>query len=152
MELTQNYKNAFTEVYEILNLLDEEEYKKIPQNIVSVIENNRNIEYKYEIDRKISLSNLPMLVETKAILFNLFRDYLSTPTQKQKIIEMQREERVIEDKKKRKIYNPDDIFKIKQDKVENILEEKDLVKIKKERFFNKIINKLKKVFGKNKSK
>ena len=57
MELTQNYKNAFTEVYEILNLLDEEEYKKIPQNIVSVIENNRNLEYKYEIDRKISLSN-----------------------------------------------------------------------------------------------
>ena len=45
MRITSNYKNAFAEVYEILNLLDKEEYKKIPQSVISVIETNRNCEY-----------------------------------------------------------------------------------------------------------
>ena len=79
-----NYNNAFTEVYEILNCLDEEEVNKIPEEVRNVIEKNRNLDYNYEVNYDEDLSNQPMLTETKAILFNLFRDYLSTAEQKEK--------------------------------------------------------------------
>ena len=79
------YANAYTEVYEILNCLDEEEYSKIPEELLEVFEENRNLDYEYEVNEEQDLLKQPMLKETKAILLNIFRDYLATPEQKQKI-------------------------------------------------------------------
>ena len=45
------YKDAYTEVYEILEQLDEEEYNKIPSNVITAIRENRNTEYEFELDR-----------------------------------------------------------------------------------------------------
>ena len=87
------YKNAYTEVYEIIKQLDEEEYNKIPSEVIKAIEENRNTEYEFDLDEDIELKDQELLPETKAILFNLFRDYLSTAEQKEKIIKMQAEER-----------------------------------------------------------
>ena len=42
------YKNAYTEVYEIIKQLDEEEYNKIPSEVIKAIEENRNTEYEFE--------------------------------------------------------------------------------------------------------
>lgn len=106
-----NRKNAYTEVYTILQDLNEEEYAKIPPEVIHAIKENRNEDYNYEIDEDTELKYQPMLPETKAILFNIFRDYLATPEQKTKIIKMQAEERAkIEIKKKQK-YSTDNIFK-----------------------------------------
>ena len=90
-----------------------------------------------------------MLPETKAILFNLFRDYLSYPWQKEKIIKMQREERLRKEEIKRKKYNSDNIFKNQsnKNKKQSYIEkenEKNLVDSNKENFIQKIINKLRK--------
>ncbi len=109
-----NRKNAYTEVYTILQELNEEEFNKIPSEVIRAIEENRNEEYIYELDKEIELKNQPMLPETKAILFNLFRDYLSTPKQKEKIIRMQNEERKKSEIRKQKQYNTD-VFANKRD-------------------------------------
>ena len=82
------YKNAYTEVYEIIKQLDEEEYNKIPSEVIKAIEENRNTEYEFDLDEDIELKDQELLPETKAILFNLFRDYLSTAEQKEKIIKV----------------------------------------------------------------
>ena len=100
-----NYGDAFTEVYEIISYLNDEEYNKIPKEVVDAIYENRNKEYEYWLDESIPLEDQEMLPETKAILFNLFRDYLSYPWQKEKIIKMQREERLRKEEIKRKKYN-----------------------------------------------
>ena len=81
-----NRNNAYTEVYAILQYLNEEEYNKIPPEIVDAIRLNRNVEYEYTLNNELDLEKQPMLPETKAILFNLFRDYLATPEQKNKTI------------------------------------------------------------------
>ena len=86
-------RNVYTEVLTILQDLNEEEYKKIPKEIIKTLEDNRNINYKYILDNKLLLKEQPMLPETKAILFNLFRDFLATPEQRSKILRMQYEER-----------------------------------------------------------
>ena len=100
----KNYGNAFSEVYEILNCLEDDEFNKIPIDLINVITENRNLEYNYEIHDDIELKDHKMLPETKAILFNIFRDYLCTPIQKEKIIRMQAEERRKNEELKRKQY------------------------------------------------
>ena len=89
----KNRGDVYTEVLTILQDLNEAEYKKIPKEIIKTLENNRNINYKYILDNKLLLKEQPMLPETKAILFNLFRDFLATPEQRSKILRMQQEER-----------------------------------------------------------
>lgn len=149
MKITSNYKNAFAEVYEILNLLDKEEYKKIPKNVINVIETNRNCEYNYHINNEIELCKQPMLTETKAILYNIFRDYLSTQNQRQKIIEMQNIEREKLEETKRARYNSKDIFKRREENKMYNIDTKicnQIIIEKKESFIKKLIRKLKNIF------
>ena len=87
--------------------LDEDEYDKIPPEVIEAIKANMNKEYNYELDDELQLKDQPMLPETKAILFNLFRDYLATTEQKAKIIRMQNEERQKNELKKQQMYNTD---------------------------------------------
>ena len=141
-----NRKNAYAEVYTILQELNEEEYNKIPPEVIKTIEANRNEEYEYELDDELELKDQPMLSETKAILFNLFRDYLATPEQKAKIIRMQNEARQKNELKKQQMYNID-VFanKPKENLTENNNETMQIVKYK-ENFFKKILNKIKSFF------
>ena len=141
-----NRKNAYTEVYTILQELNEEEYNKIPPEVTKTIEANRNENYEYELDDELELKDQPMLPETKAILFNLFRDYLATPEQKAKIIRMQNEARQKNELKKQQMYN-NDVFanKPKENQSSNNNETMQIVKYK-ENFFKKILNKIKSFF------
>ena len=141
-----NRKNAYTEVYTILQELNEEEYNKIPPEVLKTIEANRNREYEYELDDELELKEQPMLPETKAILFNLFRDYLATPEQKAKIIRMQNEARQKNELKKQQMYNTD-VFADKPNEslTENNNEIMQIVEYK-ESIFKRILNKIKSFF------
>ena len=141
-----NRKNAYTEVYTILQELNEEEYSKIPPEVIETIEANNNEEYEYGLDDELELKDQPMLPETKAILFNLFRDYLASPEQKAKIIRMQNEARQKNELKKQQMYNSD-IFanKPKENLTENNNETMQIVEYE-ESFFKKILNKIKSFF------
>ena len=57
-----NRKNAYTEVYTILQELDEEEYSKIPPEVIETIKINRNKEYEYGLDEELELKEQPMPV------------------------------------------------------------------------------------------
>ena len=141
-----NRKNAYAEVYTILQELNEEEYNKIPPEVIKTIEANRNEEYEYELDDELELKDQPMLSETKAILFNLFRDYLATPEQKAKIIRMQNEARQKNELKKQQMYNTD-VFanKPKENQSSNNNETMQIVEYK-ESIFKRILNKIKSFF------
>ena len=142
-----NRKNAYAEVYTILQDLNEEEYNKIPPEVIETIEANRNEDYEYELDDELELKYQPMLPETKAILFNLFRDYLATPEQKAKIIRMQNEARQKNELKKQQMYNTD-VFanRQKEDTVQLNSEKTQIVKYK-ENIFKIILNKIKRFFS-----
>ena len=141
-----NRKNAYTEVYTILQELNEEEYNKIPPEVVEAIKVNRSEEYEYFLEDELELKDQPMLPETKAILFNLFRDYLATPEQKAKIIRMQKEARQKNEMKKQQMYNTD-IFanKPKESQTANNNETMQIVEYK-ESIFKRILNKIKSFF------
>ena len=151
-----NRRSAYTEVYTILQDLDEEEYRKIPPEVIKAIEENRNLEYDFELDNDLELKEQSLLPQTKAILFNLFRDYLATPEQKEKIIKMQNEERAKIELKNKQMYNSE-IFtneesrnEERQENNENEIKEKkennlDFVEFKPS-FINKVWGYIQRLF------
>ena len=140
------YANAYTEVYEILNCLDKDEYNKIPVELIEVFEENRNLDYEYEINQEQDLTKQPMLIETKAILLNIFRDYLATPEQNKKIKQWLQMDREYLDQQKRKKY-PGNMFKDNIKKECNTHKEETLLpaEIKKQSFIKKIFDKIKSI-------
>lgn len=139
------YANAYTEVYEILNCLDKDEYNKIPVELIEVFEENRNLDYEYEVNEEQDLTKQPMLVETKAILLNIFRDYLATPEQSQKIKQWLQADREHLEKQKREKYS-NNVFENKVKEEFNAEKANQLpIVIKKQSIFQKIINKLRKI-------
>ena len=148
------YTYAFTQVYLILNELEDEDYDKIPPEVINAIRKNRNKEYQFEIDESVDLKDNNLLPETRALLFKIYRDYLATPEQKRKIIKMQNEEKRKRELKKQQQYNPD-VFVNKKSKIESELEtmmnqQHTNLTPYKESIFKKIIQKIKKIFIKNK--
>lgn len=147
MVIENRYANAFAEVYEILKYLDKNEYKKISLDLIETIKNNRNTNYVYTIKSDKKLKEQKMLPETKAILFNIFRDYLSTEEQKQKIKKWQLEDlRRLEEEKKKKYNTVVFFYKNVQDTVVSRPGNK-LIEIKEQNLWKKIINKIKNFFG-----
>jgi len=141
------YADAYTEVYEILNCLDKDEYNKIPVELIEVFEENRNLDYEYEVNEEQDLTKQPMLVETKAILLNIFRDYLATSEQSQKIKKWLQADREYLEKQKQERYG-NNVFENKSKKEYNV-DKVDIqlpVEIKKQSIFQKIIKKLKNIF------
>ena len=109
---------------------------------------NMDDKYDFKIDISKSFEEQDIFEETKAILANIFRDYWATPEQKERILEKERNDREIEENIKREKYNPDNLFKKKQKVIQQNEEiQSNLpVEIKKEKFYEKIINFLKKIF------
>lgn len=138
------YANAYTQVYEIIKQLSEEEYAKIPNEVVEVIKENRNTEYKFELDDDLKLKDQELLPETKAILFNIFREYLSTLEQKERIIRIQREERKKDEQRKIEQYHSN-LFANKMNNQKLPEENTEIIKYKPN-IFKKILNKIRELF------
>lgn len=141
--INTNYKNAYKEVYTILNYLDEDDYDKIPPEIINAIKSNMNEEYEYEMNEEIDIFEQQMLPETKATLYNIFRDYLATPEQKEKILKMQLEDRREIEIQKQENYKQEDLFKNRNSNFNAPNEPTALIEVKKLNFFQKLLNKIK---------
>ena len=107
---------AYVEVLEILKYIPIEDYNKIPNEIIENMQLNIDKEYKYTITHFDNFQEQEMLKETETILAVLFRDYWATEEERNKILEKEKYDLDVLEKEKRKIYNPDNIFK---NKIEN---------------------------------
>jgi len=113
-----SYNNACAEVSTILSYLNKEEFNKIPLDIIQAIEANKSPEYIYKFDEKTELKEQKMLPETKAILYNLFRDYLCTEKQREIIKRQQAEERAKNEMIKQQTYSTD-VFASKHNEIKD---------------------------------
>ena len=149
--MENNYPRAYKEVIEILKYVPQESVDKIPQTMIDTFKAKMDNTYNFSIDINKSFEDQELLGETKAILANIFRDYWATPYQKERIQAKERYDwQKIEEEKKNK-YNYD-IFK-KDNKIDNkeneSVENSLPIEVKKESFYNKIINFFKKIFNIN---
>lgn len=138
---------AYKEIYEILRIFPQELVAKIPQEKIRFFRNNMDNSYQYNISKE-TFDGKTMLEETKAILTILFRDYWATPMQKEKILAYENLERNRQEEETRLKYNPDNLFKKKEDSkhIEEHIEETTAMVEYKDSIFKKIINKILNIF------
>lgn len=136
-----NYNMAFTEIYEVFKILNTTDYNKIPLNVIKAISENRDENYNYKKNEYGEIDIQSLLPETKAILYNFYRDYWTTKEKREEIIANQRQERIKNEKEKKQKYNESKtnirIFdtSIKEECVETT----DLVKYKKTNIIQRIL-------------
>lgn len=122
-------RRALTEVYNVLIMLDKENFDKIPKKMIQAIKNNMDTEYDVQWNE---IENGNLLEDTEKILSVLYTDYLATPEEKNIIMQL-------ENLRYKDCYP---VFKNRVKK-ENINEEKELVQLKNENWFIKLFDKIK---------
>ena len=151
--MKQEYRQAFTEVYEIFKLMPQELLDMIPKKFIKMIEEERDIQYITNI--KEPLEEQKLKDETIIILGLIYRDFLCLPEERKKLQEKDAKElgevkKAIEEEIKQK-YNSDNLFNNKEKvetKIINEDKEKSLVVVKEEKWYKKIFNVIKNLFKK----
>lgn len=139
---------AYTQVNYIINEMSEELRSKIPEEILKNIESKMDKSYEFYIEEN-ELEDVELLEDTEKILSVIYTDYLATDEERKAIktkeiaIELRRESL------KQKNYPSDFIKKrnVNKTKENDFLEEQALTVVKKEKFYTKILNKIKKLLG-----
>ena len=142
--MIDNYPKAYKEVLEVLKYVPQESADKIPDEMLNMFKIKMDETWNFEVDINKPFEEQNLLDETKAIFANIFKDYWATSEQREGIKVQEKYELEKIEEKKRKKYNPDEIFKDnkvqvameKSQEIENNL----LVKVKKENFFERIVN------------
>ena len=116
----KKYARAYTEVLEIISYFPREEYLKIPKERIQFYKSNMDPNYSFKINPLIDLSCQNISCEANAIIITLFRDYFANEEQKIKIKERLQLNQNKKEEEKRKIYNPEDLFKQRKQIEENI--------------------------------
>lgn len=156
------YSKCLVQVDEILNYLNPEELKKIPENVRKTIKDNedKNYTWKYDVSKKLEEQNLNR--KSIAILSYLNMEYLLNDEQRKLMEQIHRVNEQKQEEEKRKQYNPENIFEnksnIKEDKTIQVAsnestskeskESKNLAMTKKDRWYNKIKLYIKSLFSK----
>ena len=141
---------AFTQVYDVINHMEIEMQEKIPKKFIDLIRENRDLDYKLNINYKEDIKK-QLLKESKVILSLIYRDFLCSKEKKEKLLQLDLEEIRKEEKILREKYEID-FEKRKKEKIEKNIEkikeqdEKLPIKVEKEKWYKKIFEILKKMF------
>lgn len=144
------YKKAYTELNEIFKVLDKEQKSKIPDIFINNIINNRDKEYKFIFDNSKGIFEQDLMIETQALLVEIYERYLA-PTEEKEL--WQKYDRFclnkIEEKKKE---NYKDIFSNDKTTIntqnDNIQNNLSIVPVKNESKISKILKFIKNIFNK----
>lgn len=151
------YRKAYVELYEILGILDKEQKNEIPNDFIDNISKNMDKDYKFEFDMSKGISEQDLMIETKALLVEIYERYLAPEEEKEL---WQKYDRLclnkIEEDKKLKygnnIFEDDQYAKASLLKNENTCkdsyddEKNSLISLEKENIFHKIVRYIKEIF------
>ena len=135
----ENIKCAYSEVYEIINLMSYDLRSKIPSKFIDLIMAQKDENYIPKIARDIPLKEQNLREETISILAYLKLNCFCDNEEKKQFVKMLNENERKYQEELRERYNPDNLFVNKETKVETI--EKSVAMVKyKESIFIKIKN------------
>ena len=144
------YKNAYSEVLEIIKYIPKSDFIKIPNEKIEFFEQNSNKKHYINYNPELTLDENNISKRAKAIIAILFRDYWATDSQKEIIKAKQKNDRLKIEEKKRKEYNPNNIFNnnMKEEIKDNSSQDgNELTKYKKS-WIKVLANKIKCIFRK----
>lgn len=143
------FSNACYEVLEILKYVRKEDLLKIPKDEIEMLKENANLKHEFTYDPNKDIKEQDVSKLAKGIIAVFFYKYTASEEQRERIKLKQKADLIAIEQEKRNSYKPEEIFKAKSKteitptyENENI----QLVEYKKENWFIKIINKIKKFF------
>lgn len=139
------YYRALKELSEIIKFFPRNEYTKIPKTFINFIEENKDDNYKYIIEHIDDFQNQAMLDETRVLLSIVYRDFIASNKEKKQITDIEKNELLEEEKRIKEKYNPDNIFKKRDTKIETVENSVAMIECK-ESIFKKIKNWFKRTF------
>ncbi|MBO5412848.1 MAG: hypothetical protein J6A29_00820 [Clostridia bacterium] len=138
----ENYPNAYKEVYEILKMVPHEDLAKIPKKFIEMVEERMNKDYNFFIDDNTDfVEEQELMLETRTILAYIFLNYWATEKQRETISTKFKKDIEEAENQKRELYNVDVLKNKKQE------EKLEMVVYKKDNRITKILNKIKKFWG-----
>lgn len=146
--ISMEYANAYTEVLEILKFIPKTDYNKIPQDMIKVFSDNQNKNYIFNYNPLQSLDDQNVSKKAKLIISILFRDYWAQDNQRAKILNKEKIDRMRFEEEKQEKYNVNNLFKNKQENLQNSESNTSLIEVKEKNFLPKIIEKIINLFRK----
>ncbi len=146
--MTLEYKQSLKEVNTILNFMGKEYINKLPNKLVSFIKENMDNSYISNINVNTPINEQPIKNDTKILLSLLYRHYWCSEEKKRELLKEDVHLKNEREKEIREKYNPDNIFKNKQQKIiseESVVNNVSMVEYK-ESIFKRILKKIKCIF------
>lgn len=134
--MENSFARACTEVLEVLKYLPRDEYEKIPQYEIELLENQKDSSYEFALDSEEKYKKISKKANT--IIIILWEKYFTNLNQKNKLYEILKQNSIREEELKKQKYANKDIFKERK-------KEKMLVLVKKRKWYEKIYEFCKKV-------
>ena len=151
------YKKAYVELYKMLLKLPKNDLGKIPENVMNNIKLSGDSSYNWEYDNNKDFETQDIMVETKALFVQIYRNYLMDPNEKEKWEKYDTICKNIIEEEKAKLYDPSKIFEnTKEKSADNIIdtttssdtEHKELMVVEEESFIQKISKMFKEIINK----
>ena len=140
--LSVKYSEAAVEVLDILNHTREEDVKKIPKKFIEFWENNKSNTYISNLDHSKDIKDMNLRAETEAILGLIYMKYWANEEEKSKFEKKIKENERVYQEALREKYKVENIF---ENKKKNI-QEYTLVEVEEKTFWQKVIDRIKKIF------
>lgn len=142
-------RQAYAEVYDIINHFDKDLHEKIPQSFINMIYQYRDLNYHIHIDYTKTINEQELLRETRVILSLIYRDYLCTKEQREKMILQDKKELEEQEAALREKYQINfEELKNRRARKEEENKEKEtaLIEVQEEKWYKKIITKILNLF------
>ena len=144
---------TYAEVYEILSFMEQKYVDMIPLKLLELFKEEKEKEYKPNINPTIPLDEQNLQKKTLSILAMLNLNYwCEDENEKKELIALYAENDKRKEEELREKYNPDNLFKKKEQIVEDNeikQENTQLIEYKEQNIFKKILNKIMNFFKKN---
>lgn len=150
--LSVNTRQAYTEIDDFIELLDEYNRNKLPKQLREFFKREKDNTYTKVINPNIPIKDQNLKEETLALIAMLNLQYwCEDENEKEKLKNIYNENEIRYQEELKEKYNPDNLFKNKiKTNVEGIEHEQtDMVQYRKENIFSKIKRLLLKLLNKN---
>ncbi len=138
-----NINNSFKQVYDILQYTDINLINKIPTKFIEFLKENMNVKYNSNINADLDIDKQPLLKESEAIIYLIYKSYWATDDEKIDLDNKYRMELLQNNEKKDiKIKNINEIFEHRNNRNKR---NNNLIVIPKQSLLIKIFNKIKRI-------
>lgn len=116
--MEENYEAAFCEVLEVIAHSEPKVKERIPHSFIAFLNDNKDPNYKPSINFEDPNWDEKLMQEARIVIGLIYRDFVADPEEKAAFIAEEKEEARKAEEELREKYNPDNIFKKPEPKVE----------------------------------